>query len=208
MSYFVKTPAILRHLFPSIVWKLQAIDTVYITFDDGPYPAITPFVLDTLQEYDAKGTFFCVGQQVEKHPEIFDKIKNNGHSVGNHTYSHFDGWKTQNNQYQKDTEQANTLIKSPLFRPPYGRITPLQKRYLSQNYKIIMWDILSGDFDKDKTPDQIFQNVISNIEEGSIIVFHDSPQAYDKLKIVLPQLLDYLKSLEIKCKAIEPFLKL
>lgn len=204
MSYFVKTPAILRHLFPSIVWKLQEIDTVYLTFDDGPYPEITPFVLETLQVYDAKGTFFCVGEQVEKHPEIFDRINSLGHSVGNHTYSHYDGWKTSGNQYLEDTELASKFIKSQLFRPPYGRMTPQQKRQLSEKYKLVMWDILSGDFDEDKTVDQIFQNIISNIEDGSIIVFHDSPQAYDRLKIVLPKLLDYLQSLEIKCKAIEP----
>lgn len=164
---------------------------IYLTFDDGPTPEITQFVLDTLKTFNAKATFFCIGKNAEKHPEIFNKIIAEGHSIGNHTQHHLNGWKNTNPNYFKDVEDAQQLIKSNLFRPPYGKIKLSQYKYFKSKYKIVFWDLLSGDFDPKISAEQCLQNVLKNMRNGSIIVFHDSVKASDKLKIVLPKVLEF-----------------
>jgi peptidoglycan/xylan/chitin deacetylase (PgdA/CDA1 family) len=196
--YFIKTPWIVRKLFPSYIWKIPSSDkNVYLTFDDGPHPEITPWVLNELEKYNAPATFFCIGKNVEKYREIYNLLLNKGHAIGNHTFNHFNGWKTENEIYIKDVIMAKEFINSTIFRPPYGKIKRVQskeiKRVLSEkDSRIIMWDVLSGDFDKNFTPEQCYQNVIRNVSSGSIIVFHDSEKAFKNLHQALPRILNYL----------------
>lgn len=172
-------------------------DAVYLTFDDGPNPVVTPFVLAELEKYEAKATFFCVGNNVAKYPGVFAQTKAAGHTVGNHTYNHLNGWATANAHYLKNIAQADKHIGSRLFRPPYGRIKLSQYRKLMRkypNWRIYMWDILSGDFDTTITGAQCLKNVLQTIEPGSIVVFHDSDKARERLEIALPGVLQYCKA--------------
>lgn len=167
--------------------------TIYITFDDGPIPIVTPFVLETLKKFCAKATFFCIGDNIDKHPDIFEQIKTDGHTIGNHTYNHLKGWDTSDNEYLKNTLKCQNLTKTCLFRPPYGRIKKSQIKLLRQHIpdvKIIMWDVLSGDFDLKLSPEKCLKNVLKHTEPGSIIVFHDSLKAKDRLEYVLPKALE------------------
>lgn len=191
--YFAKTPNWLRVFFPSLIWKLpKAQNTIYLTFDDGPEPTVTPWVLNVLREYNIKATFFCIGDNVRKYPEIYQKILNDGHSVGNHTYNHLNGWKCNSEKYLKNVEECAKYVKSQLMRPPYGRIKPKQIRLLKQrNYKIIMWDVVSGDYDPNTLPDECLNNVIKYTENGSIVVFHDSIKASTNLYFSLPLFLKH-----------------
>jgi peptidoglycan-N-acetylglucosamine deacetylase len=194
MFYTAKTPKWLKKLFPNSIWDMpQSNKSLYLTFDDGPHPAITPFVLDELKKYNAKATFFCIGKNVVENPLIFDRILREGHAVGNHTYNHLNGWRTSKTDYLQNVQEAAKYIDSDLFRPPYGRISSTQRRnllMLEKPFKIIMWSILSGDFDKNITPEQCCNNVLKNAESGSIIVFHDSEKACEKLKFALPVILE------------------
>lgn len=190
--YLIKTPVLIQRLFPSFLWRLNGSQkSLFLTFDDGPIPGVTPWVLDTLSLYDAKATFFCVGDNVRKYPEIFRQIKANGHLIGNHSYNHLDGWATEKESYINNVRKCNSLVNSNLFRPPYGRICPGQSAVLQQDYTIVMWDVLSGDFDKRLTGYQCLQNVTDHAEAGSIIVFHDSLKAWDRLRVALPGVLAY-----------------
>ncbi|MGZ3844448.1 MAG: polysaccharide deacetylase family protein [Flavisolibacter sp.] len=197
--YFIKTPWIVKAMFPSYVWNLPADDNaVYITFDDGPHPRITPWVLDQLKEYDAQASFFCVGNNVQQYPEVYGQVLENGHAVGNHTYHHLNGWKTAEENYLDDIKKAAEFIRTNLFRPPYGRIRQSQARKLSNclhtsDSRIIMWDVLSADFDSSVSPQRCLANVVENVVAGSIVVFHDSEKAYPNLKQTLPGILKYLK---------------
>lgn len=199
-KYFIKTPWVAKKFFSSYIWDLPSnANEVYLTFDDGPHPTITPWVLDELKKYNACATFFCIGKNVEKHPAIYQRILIEGHAVGNHTYQHLNGWKTEDKNYLDDIAKAADLIKSNLFRPPYGRIKSSQAKKIAiamqrPEVKIIMWDILSADFDSSFSPDQCLANVIENISGGSIIVFHDSEKAFDNLKYVLPRCLEVLQA--------------
>lgn len=177
--------------------------TVYLTFDDGPIPEATPWVLDQLQEYNAKATFFCVGENVRKYPKIYQRILDEGHTVGNHTYNHLNAWKTKKHTYLSNVEEASEVIDSKLFRPPYGKLTPALSKKIAEDYDIIMWDILSGDFDSNISAEKCLSNVKKNAREGSIIVFHDSIKAIDKLKVVLPHVLAYFSDQGIEMKAID-----
>jgi len=193
IMYPVKTPKFVKGLFPSITWKGERIEkTVYLTFDDGPVPEATPWVLDLLAKHNAKASFFCVGDNVELHPDIYERIKNEGHVIGNHSNSHISGWEVSHDEYLSNIAKATTAIKSNLFRPPYGKMTYRQMKSIQENFKIIMWDILSGDFDQKISPEKCFANVMNNLEAGSIIVFHDSKKSIDKLKAFLPRLMDQL----------------
>lgn len=195
MFYKVKMPFLIKAITPSLIYSIDNNQkSVYLTFDDGPNPEVTPLVLDILASNDAKATFFCLGENVNDNPVLFERIKREGHSVGNHSYNHLDGWNTKNEPYYKDIEQSNKLIKSNLFRPPYGRITPPQIKYLKKKYKIVMWDILSSDFDTNNTSEQCINNVLSNVKPGSIIVFHDNTKAKETLLKSLPNILERLKS--------------
>jgi peptidoglycan/xylan/chitin deacetylase (PgdA/CDA1 family) len=197
MFYFVKTPWWLKRFYDSYLWSMPANDkSLYLTFDDGPHPQATPFVLKQLKQYNALATFFCIGKNVVAHPEIYHQIINDGHSIGNHTYNHLNGWKTNNDDYMKDIALASREIDSNLFRPPYGRITSFQAKNLKpvmrgKDPKVIMWDVLSGDFDIACTPQQCLANVVLPSVPGSIIIFHDSEKALSKLEYALPRALNY-----------------
>ena len=167
--------------------------TVYLTFDDGPHPQVTPWILDRLAAYGAKGTFFCVGANAETHPDLLKKIRNEKHQIGNHTHRHLNGWQVKKAPYLKDVETASEILKTPLFRPPYGKITPAKVKALKQKgYQIIMWDILTYDFDPDLSPQKAINQCLKGVKSGSILVFHDNPKAFQNLKSLLPALLDHL----------------
>lgn len=206
MSYFVKTPALLRMLYKSCTWRFRpAAPAVYLTFDDGPHPTATPFVLEQLKKYHAKATFFCLGKNVQAHPDIYQEIFINGHAVGNHTFHHLNGWKTSPQKYLADILEAKAYIGSDLFRPPYGRITPFQVARLKKQappFRIIMWDILSGDFDTELSPQDCLQNVLFKSSSGSIIVFHDSEKAWERLQYVLPRVLEHFSRKGFRMEAI------
>jgi peptidoglycan/xylan/chitin deacetylase (PgdA/CDA1 family) len=195
--YFVKTPFWLKKIYPSYIWNLNTTGKeIYLTFDDGPHPEATEFVLKELKKYDAMATFFCIGKNVLAYPEVYKRILDEGHAVGNHTQNHLNGWKTHNDLYMKDIAEAANHIDSNLFRPPYGRITSFQAKHLKaamkgKKAKVVMWDILSGDFDADISSQQVLENVIFKSKEGSIIVFHDSEKCYPKLTFALPRVLEY-----------------
>ena len=197
MFYFVKTPGWLKKIYDSYIWSVPASDKIlYLTFDDGPHPEATAFVLKELKKHSALATFFCIGKNVVAYPGIYKQIVDEGHSVGNHTYNHLNGWKTNNDDYLKDIALAAHEIDSDLFRPPYGRITSFQAKNLKpvmkgKDPKVIMWDVLSGDFDIDCTPQQCLANVLFASVSGSIIIFHDSEKAFPKLKYTLPRMLNH-----------------
>lgn len=198
-KYFIKTPWIAKTFFASYIWNLPGEDNaVYLTFDDGPHPNITPWVLDELNKYNAQASFFCIGKNVQDYPDVYRRILEEGHSVGNHTYQHLNGWKTKDKKYLEDVTKAAELISSNLFRPPYGRIRTSQAKRIREtlrhyNSKIVMWDVLSADFDSSFSPAQCLNNVLENVVAGSIIVFHDSEKAYNNLKYALPGTLRSLK---------------
>ncbi len=203
MSFWVKTNNIVKRLFFNQVWDIPNTEQkVFLTFDDGPTPEITEWVLNLLETHRIRATFFCIGNNIEKHPEIFRKIIAAGHKIGNHTYNHLKGWKTHNSDYIRNTKACEAAIvkhsegqiDSRLFRPPYGKIKPSQSRALrKQGYKIIMWDVISMDFDKNSTPEKCLQNVIENVEQGSIIVCHDSVKAFGNLEYLLPKVIQNLQ---------------
>lgn len=185
-------PSILPLITPSLTWKVKTADkTLFLTFDDGPHPDITPWVLNQLSTYNAKATFFCVGDNVRKFPDVYKQVIDEGHRTGNHTYHHLNGWKTPDDQYFADTELAQQLIGSNLFRPPYGRLTRSQMKTLSKTYRIIMWDILTRDYDKFIDAEAALITIKKYIRNGSVIVFHDSGKAEQNLKIMLPEVLKY-----------------
>jgi len=190
--YLVKTPQFIQNLFPNFTWRIPTQDKeLFLTFDDGPIPEVTPWVLDQLRAFQAKATFFCVGDNIRKHQEVFQQVKEEGHSVGNHTFNHLNGWASDNIPYFHNVRHAATLTDSDLFRPPYGRLKPKQAQFLQRHYRIVMWDVLSGDFDPNISEEQCLNNVVNNASEGSIIVFHDSLKAKEKLEYVLPRALKH-----------------
>ncbi len=184
-------------MFPSYVWNLPAKENeVYLTFDDGPDPEITPWVLDELIKYNALATFFCIGKNVKQYPEVYQQILNEGHATGNHTQNHLNGWQVSTEQYIRDVSEAAKYIRTNLFRPPYGRIKNSQAACIPQamennNAKIIMWDVLSADFDPSFTPEQCLKNVLQSTSPGSIIVFHDSSKAFKNLAYTLPRVMQH-----------------
>ena len=208
----VRPPLALRKLYPDLTWR-RSIDErkLFLTFDDGPVPVATDFVLDTLRDYNIKGTFFCVGENVLENPGIYQRILNEGHAVGNHTHNHLKGWQTQDGVYLKnvaDCELAllngkdgvgsaglrleGVKLAKPLFRPPYGRIKRSQMKALLPDYQIIMWDVLSYDYDKRISPEQCLKHVVSKVRPGSIVVFHDHVKAFQNLSYALPRALEIL----------------
>ena len=174
---------------------LWSVDTekkqLFLTFDDGPTQVITEWVLKILADFNAKATFFCLGKNVELYPEIYQQIISEGHGVGNHTYDHPNGWQTEDSAYFKNVKKCTELIDSKLFRPPYGKISRSQNKVLKENYTVVMWDVLSGDFDLSITPEKCLDNVVSNAAKGSIIVMHDSLKAEKNLRHVLPKMLTH-----------------
>ena len=214
-----KTPDFVKVVFPNFIWNINTKNKeLYLTFDDGPTPEITDWVLSTLKVYNAKATFFCIGNNIEKHPEMFQTIINEGHTIGNHTYNHLKGWKHKAKDYINDVSLTQSLIDStivnlevanqkssisPLFRPPYGKFKSKQSKQLQElGYKIVLWDVLSYDWDSSVTEETCLKNVTSAAEEGSIIVFHDSVKASRNLKYVLPKVLEYYSERGFEFKSI------
>lgn len=197
MRYFVKTPWLLKKIFSSYCWSVETNEKIlYLTFDDGPHPTVTSFVLDELKKFRARATFFCIGKNVTAYPDVYKRILDDGHTVGNHTHNHLNGWKTKNHIYLDDIAKAAGYIDSSLFRPPYGRISFGQSKRLSsfmkkQNSKVVMWDVLSGDFDLSISPEYCAENVLQFSRPGSIVVFHDSGKAFPRIKYALPKALQF-----------------
>ena len=198
--YWIKTSLLIKKLFSNYVWDIPNTENkIYLTFDDGPTPEITEWVLQELQKYNAKATFFCNGNNIEKYPDIFFKVVADGHSIGNHTFNHLNGWKTSTEEYLENSNRCETaiyklkIVNSKLFRPPYGKIKTSQaKKLRQQGYKIIMWDVLSADYDTSISAEKCLENVLNNVTEGSIIVFHDSIKAFPNLEYTLPKALKTL----------------
>mgnify|MGYP003953609661 CR=1 FL=1 len=204
MINFAKTPGFVPQLFSNYCWNIPNQDRkVFLTFDDGPIPNMTPWVLETLNKYNAKASFFCIGDNVKNHPEIYKSIIENGHTVCNHTYSHMNGWKNTKADYLENVDMCSKFINSKLFRPPYGQIRNSQgKALIEKGYKIIMWDVLSWDFSKKVSPDMCLKNVTHNIKAGSIVVFHDNLKAERNLKFALPKCLKFLSDNNYVCASL------
>ncbi len=211
--YLIKAPFWIRWVYPQLLWRLPTHEKLlYLSFDDGPHESATDFVLDQLKAYQAKASFFCIGKNVVKHPEIYQRILDEGHQVGNHTQHHMNGWENAEAAYLQEVAAAAELIHSPLFRPPYGRIKRsaiskvkalLNERYINLgSSKIVMWDVLSGDFDTNISGETCFQNVIKHAGPGSIIVFHDSTKAWDRLSVALPKVLKHFSELGYRFETI------
>jgi peptidoglycan/xylan/chitin deacetylase (PgdA/CDA1 family) len=200
-----KPPKFLLNLFPALVWDVPARERgdVFLTFDDGPTPGITEWILDELARHGAKATFFCLGRNVEAHPELYRRILAEGHAVGNHTYGHAKGWRENSAGYVADVEHASDFISGMLFRPPYGRISPAQARLVGLRYRIVMWNIISRDYNRRLSPEKCLDNVIRHVREGDIVVFHDSHKAFRNMSYALPRVLDYLDANGMRSKAIE-----
>ena len=199
---WVRTHRIIKFLFPKYLWSVpNAEKKVYLTFDDGPIPEITEWVLNLLKEENIPATFFCIGDNIKKHPDIFKKVIAAGHSVGNHTFNHLKGWKTSAKEYIQNFEACEEIIvqqaekNQKLFRPPYGKIKPSQARIIrKKGYTIVMWDIITYDFEANTSTEVCIQNVVKNVQNGSIIVFHDSKKAWPNLQVALPEVIKALKS--------------
>ena len=192
-TYLTKTPWIVQKVFSDYTWCYSSEEkTIYLTFDDGPTPEVTDFVLDELKKFNAKATFFCVGENVKRHHQLYERILEEGHAVGNHTFNHLNGFHTKNKQYFENIEHAAAHIHSNLFRPPYGKIKKSQgRKLLKDGYQIIMWSVLSGDFDTFVSPEKCYLNVVRHASEGSIVVMHDSKKAKEKIYGSLPKILNY-----------------
>jgi peptidoglycan-N-acetylglucosamine deacetylase len=201
--YYQQTPFFIRKIYHSLEWRINTSKKeIFLTFDDGPNPEITPFVLKELNKYNAKATFFCVGENVDKYPYIYKLILEEGHATGNHTYNHLNGWFTSTIEYAKNVKNCSQIVKSDLFRPPYGKLTPTQIKHLNKYYRIIMWDVLSCDFDVKVEKKKALSQLLKGSKNGSIVVFHDSEKAKEKLQFMLPRYLDNLAERNYKFKSI------
>lgn len=190
-------------MFPNLLWNMEGDPRVFLTFDDGPTPGVTEWILTELAKHDAKATFFCLGKNAEQYPDLYEKIVAAGHKIGNHTYSHQKGWGMSVRRYIEDIDFANQIFHSDLFRPPYGRISPRQLRVVSERYTVILWSVLSRDYSRVVSPRQCLRNVTENVRPGSIVVFHDSAKAFRNLRYALPRTLDHLKKHHLECAAID-----
>lgn len=194
--YFVKTPGIIKIFYQNVIWDIKGKGkTIYLTFDDGPDTDVTPDVLEILQKFDAKATFFCVGKKAVKHPELLEKIKEMGHSIGNHSYSHIHGNCVSDEVFYDDIEKCDMVLNSRLFRPPYGKITRTQIEKLRAKYYLILWSVLPGDFDKKVTKEKCLARSVKHTKSGSIIVFHNNLKAKEKVLHVLPEYLEHFSKI-------------
>lgn len=199
----ISPPKIIKKLYPDFIWRLDGEEGVFLTFDDGPTPGVTEWILKMLDKYDAKATFFVLGKNVEMYPDLYSKILQAGHKVGNHTYSHQKGWGMSLERYLEDVDFAGDIVHSELFRPPYARVTPSQMRAVAKYYKIVMWDVLSRDYSASITPEQCAEGVLKYITPGCIIAFHDSAKSFRNMSYALPLVLRRCKELGLKCQRIE-----
>ena len=191
----IQFPRLLRPLWGKVVWRKDpSKKVIYLTFDDGPVPEVTPLVLDLLDEHSIKATFFCVGENVQKHPDTFAQVMSRGHKVGNHTFNHLKGFSVKDEEYYDNIDKAAELIDSKLFRPPYGRITGKQMKKLRDRYTIIMWDVITHDYNKNLSPETIMRTIKRYSRNGSLVVFHDSIKAKENVLVVLPLAIEYWKS--------------
>lgn len=209
VGYFFRNPFFLPWLYPSLTWRLTPDESViYLTFDDGPMPGPTDFVLSELARVNAKGTFFCIGDNIRKHPDVYRCLLSEGHAVGNHTFNHLSGWKTSEDDFVVNTEKCKQemLLHGPttgnLFRPPYGRITRRQIARLSPNYRIVMWDVLTNDYAQSLAPEDCLRGSLAATRPGSIVVFHDSLKAERNLQYVLPRFLNHFAALGYSFKTL------
>lgn len=199
----VKIPSIIKKTFPKLTWDAAKHEkAIYLTFDDGPTPQITTWVLDILKQYQAKATFFCLGKNVEQNPQIFEQIIAEGHSVGNHTYQHLNAWKVSAKDYLKDIQRCEKVFKSTFFRPPYGKINPKVAKQILSKYKVVMWNIMSYDFDANVSPEKCFRYVEKNARRGSIIVFHDSVKAKRNMQYAVEKTLAHYSKMGYVFKAL------
>ena len=199
----IKPPKFIRRLMPDLIWEIEDEQGVFLTFDDGPTPGVTEWILAMLEKYDAKATFFVLGKNVEMYPDLYQKILDAGHKVGNHTYSHQKGWKMSLERYLEDIDFAGDIVHSELFRPPYARVTPSQMKAVAKRYKVVMWDIVSRDYNRALSPESCLRNVTKYITPGSIVVFHDSEKAFKNMSYALPRTLELIREKGWKCKIIE-----
>lgn len=191
--YFINAPFFLRWYYPKVTFnRSRGEQKVYLTFDDGPIPEVTPMVLAVLKEYNIRATFFCVGENIDKNKELFERLLKEGHAVGNHTYNHLKGWDSSDELYLENVQQCQALTQTKLFRPPYARAKKSQLKPLYKTHEIVYWDVLSGDFDEKLSPEACYQNVIKHTKNGSIIVFHDNIKAIPRLSYALPKVIQYL----------------
>lgn len=195
--YFKKIPQAIQSFYPQYIWRIPNVaKKIYLTFDDGPCAELTNYILSTLEAYQAKATFFCLGKQIKLHPELFQNILKQDHAIGSHGYNHISGWTSTLDAYIDDFEKASEYLKSNLFRPPYGRMKTEQASYILKDHKIVMWDVMPGDFDTKISPEQCYQNTIRNASDGSIIVLHDNPSSSQTIQELLPKVLDYYSALD------------
>ncbi|MGN0281615.1 MAG: polysaccharide deacetylase family protein [Prevotella sp.] len=192
----IEQPAMwLRWLYPRATWRMDKnVKAVYLTFDDGPIPEATPFILDTLAEYDIKATFFMVGDNVRKYPELYEKVVAAGHRIGNHTFNHIAGFRHTIHTYSANASKADELLHTNLFRPPHGWMRLDQYFWLGRKYRIVMWDLVTRDYSKWMTAEGVLNNVKRYVRNGSIITFHDSLKSIDKLHYALPEAIKWLKA--------------
>ncbi|MFR9553467.1 MAG: polysaccharide deacetylase family protein [Rikenellaceae bacterium] len=199
----LKPPRIIRRIYPDLVWEIEDSSSIFLTFDDGPTPGITEWILSTLRKYNAKATFFVLGKNVEMYPDLYELILAEGHKIGNHTYSHQKGWGMSLERYVEDVDFANDTLNTDLFRPPYGQITPSQSRLLGQRFKLIMWSIISRDYNPRLSPKRCYNNVAKYLEAGSIVVFHDSEKSFKNMSYALPRVLKLAKEKGLECRVID-----
>lgn len=189
--FSIYIPNWFKFIFKNLIWKISTKEKyIYLTFDDSPCLETTDFILKNLEKYNAEATFFCLGKNIEIHPSLYAKILEK-HKIGNHSYSHLNGWKTKNNIYFEDIEKAQKIINSDIFRPPYGKITPFQIKVLKKKYKIVMWEVMSRDFSIKTPSEKCLENVLKHTKSGSIIVLHDSKKAKKNMQYILPKILKY-----------------
>ena len=199
----IKPPKFIRRLMPDLIWEIEDENGVYLTFDDGPTPGVTEWILAMLRKHNAKATFFVLGKNAEMYPDLYQMIINEGHKVGNHTYSHQKGWSMSLERYIEDIDFAGDIVRSELFRPPYARVTLSQLRAIAKRYKIVMWDIISRDYNRALPPEKCLKNGTDHIAPGSIVVFHDSEKAFKNMSYALPRTLKKVKEMGLKCKILE-----
>lgn len=201
------TPPLIKACYPSLIWETNVDNTVYLTFDDGPHPEITPWVVEQLEKHEAKGTFFCVGDNIRKHQSVAELLSDHGHRLGNHTFNHLKGWKTKNDDYLQNVKLCETEIskfvktENKIFRPPYGRISRAQISLLKNDYDIFMWSHLAWDFSKKLNIGRAIKK-LKQAKSGSIVVFHDSPKSFENLKQILPEILGYYSERGFNLKAL------